>query len=959
MKKRIFTIILTMLTTITLLVVVRFRIAKIENYENEVFSQGVEDEPFAALRFRYEMLSGKDSVVEPNSRRKAIAYTKEVLLKKNLSKEGTNEEWYAVGPGNIGGRIREILMRPGNPDEMLAGSVSGGVWKTTDAGKSWFPVNDDGFPIAIGCMVNIGDTVYAGTGEAWGNEDAVYGGGIWMSPDFGETWHLLESTVTINNGWAFKNVRVLKTDTENNLYAITFAYNRKNNGGDYYDYGGLWRSTDYGATWTKINSEELVNAYSGSDVVLIGSEKILYATLGGWIYRSNDAGATWRKLSNGLPRINDYNRIVMKQDPYDSERIIAVFGTFQGDGLKGIYVTTNGGTTWSEMDKPPRLPSTYYNSYLWRQAWYDNVIGINPFNTNQIYFGGVELIRTTDNGNTWEQLTYWHEDYGTPFVHPDYHVITFHPENPGTIYVGNDGGIWKTTDGGVTWRPMNNGLEVTQFYGGAVSPEGENYQGGTQDNGHLKYVGGTMWDMVVKGDGGYAAINPADPAVAYEEYAFLYMRKTTDDGETWTACVNGLSDASSRSKCLFIAPFALNTDNPDVLIAGSDKIWITTNGAENWTNSSDELSQGEKVSAVTIFGEEAPYTGYAGTTDGKIFVCDNLIGENDTWNEITPQGNNECWVRRVVVDKNNPERIYACYSGYNNDGIFPSKHVWFTENGGETWSDISGDLPDVPVHTLLINPNDENNLFVGTETGVYETTNNGESWLKVTEGIPDYVPVDELVLQTETNKIFAFTHGRGVFVTQLPVSVEISMFNAVNENDAINLYWNTVNESDLKGFEIQRKTESETEWRKIGYVESKSGTGRNNSYEFTDTQNFAGIVSYRLKMINADGGFSFSKTVYVETGKIERFELLQNYPNPFNPVTTIEFRTPHKCTVELIVFNSLGEKIAVLVNGEVNPGNTQVKWNAENMPSGVYFYAAKISEGNKTYYLKRKMLLMK
>ena len=178
---------------------------------------GTKDNPFGAAQFRYDMLKGKAEVILPTVREKAINYTKKNLINNSLKKSESISTWTPLGPGNIGGRIRSIVIRPTNSNHILVGGVSGGIWKTTDGGSNWSAKNDNGFPIAISCMVNDGDVVYAGTGEGWGNVDAVYGGGIWKSTDFGENWNMLTSTLS-NSGWDFKNVKQLAIDPSGNIY---------------------------------------------------------------------------------------------------------------------------------------------------------------------------------------------------------------------------------------------------------------------------------------------------------------------------------------------------------------------------------------------------------------------------------------------------------------------------------------------------------------------------------------------------------------------------------------------------------------------------------------------------------------------------------------------------------------------------------------------------------------------
>ncbi len=926
-------------------------------------TQGNDDDPYAAARFRWEMVTGGREDIDPiQLRQQAIQQTIEMNNQNKLSKE-TAISWSAVGPGNIGGRIRSIIINPSNSNQILIGSVSGGIWKTTNGGSSWSPKLDTQDPIAIGCMVLVGtSTVYAGTGEGWWNVDAVYGGGIYKSTDFGETWSLLPSTIGgyISN---FRNVLRMDVDPSGNIYAVTKNYNYTGGVGTYTTAGGLYRTTNGGSSWIKISNTSISAYYAGTDVISLSSSIILFSTDSDGIYRTTNSGTNWTKIASSLPTTG-YNRIAMSKDPNNSSIIYAVFSATSTDspyyGLRGIYKSIDGGVNWSALGTPPTLTSAGGLSYLSAQGWYDNVIAVNPFNSNHIYAGGMEMIKSTNGGSNWSQLTYWYPGYGSPYVHADHHVIAFDPNNSGTIYEGDDGGLFKTTDNGTSWTAMNNGLEITQFYGGSVYPTGSTYYGGTQDNGHLKYTSGTNWTQSAGGDGGYAAQDQSNSSIAYEEYVYLQMSKTSNWGSSWNSCTSGLTDAGNGNLCLFIAPFTMNPENSGVLIAGSDKVWITSNSAGSWTQSSNTLVSGQKVSAVTVVNTSSNYLGFAGTTDGQIYKCTSLNPATgiDTWTSITPTGNNGAWVRRIVVDLTNKNKIYACYSGFNNTGS--GRHVWVSTNQGTSWTDISTGLPDIPVHSLVIDPANSNTLYVGTETGIYQSTNGGTSWSSFNSGMPSYVPVDQLVLQTGTNILFAFTHGRSVWKTNAPLPVELSSFTAkVLHSGGIQLNWRTETEVNNYGFDVERKQllEKDTLWQKIGFVEGHGNSNTPRDYSFADNRTKYGKYSYRLKQIDNDGKFQYSDIVQVYAGAIpDGFVLEQNYPNPFNPRTTIRFILAETQNAELKIFDILGNQVTTLFNGLADGGKVyETEFDATNLSSGIYFYRLKTEK--KIEY--RKMLLLK
>jgi photosystem II stability/assembly factor-like uncharacterized protein len=929
--------------------------------------QGTEDDPFGAMRYRFNMIAGKNGFLDTQARLKAINFTIENLRPQKLMKDQGIAGWTNLGPGNIGGRIRGIVINKNTPTNILIGSASGGIWKTTNSGVSWSPKLDNGLQLAISCMVkdpSNENIVYAGTGEGWGNVDAVYGGGIYKSTDFGETWNLLASTIGTNI-WNFRNVRSMAFDPSGNLYAVTFAYNIKDGAGNYYTNGGLYKSTDGGTSWSAINSTNFsTNYFNGCDVVPFSSATIIFATklysttLGG-IYRTTDGGTTWNKISTNLPTAN-FDRIAFTKDPNNSNTAYAVFEsnlyTSPTYGCAGIFKTTDAGATWTALAAPGQINSTGY-SYLSKQGWYDNVISVDPFNSNNIYVGGVDVMKSTNGGTSWAQLTYWTSFYGTPVVHADHHAITFDPVTQNLLYDGNDGGIYRSTNGGVSYTAVNNNLEITQFYSGAVSPDGSAILGGAQDNGHLKFSSGTSWTEVFGGDGGYSALDQSNPQISYEEYVYLAMSKTINGGSNWSGCTNGLSDADNTSLCLFIAPFSMNPENSNVLTAGSDKVWITSNSAATWTQSSNTLSASNLVTAVTAVNSASPYLGFAGTENGKVFKCTNLdpTAGIDSWTEITPPANNAAYVRRITVDPTDKQKIYVCYSGYNNTNN--GKHIWYSTDQGTSWSDISTGLPDVPVHTLVVENANPSNLYIGTETGVYQTTNRGTTWTSANNNFPAFVPVDELVYQSGTNKLLAFTHGRGAFITTAPLPVELSSFTSSVKGNSVNLSWTTATENNSRSFDIERQNLSSGEmlFTAINKIQASGNSDKPLNYSFTDNKLVSGTYNYRLKMINIDGSFNYSSVLKVNITAPSAFSISQNYPNPFNPATSIKYSIPENTNVKLSVFNIKGELIKNLVEQFQTAGEYSVNFQGSNLASGLYFYKLDAGKHSQTM----KMLLLK
>lgn len=938
-------------------------------------TQGDRDDPYGAMQFRFNMIAGNKGYIDPQSRLNAIEYTRQNLQPDNkLMKTDGISAWSPLGPGNIGGRIRAIIVRPSNTSNILVGGVAGGVWKSTDGGASWIPKLDNGAQLAIGCMVMDPaneNNIYAGTGEGWGNVDGVYGGGIYKSTDFGETWTLLTSTIGANV-WNFRNVRSMAFDGSGNLYAVTWAYNYKDGKGSYYTNGGLYKSADGGSSWTKISSTTFsTNYFNACDVVPFSSTTIILATepngstLGG-IYRTTDGGTSWNEITASLPTAS-YSRIAFAKDPNNTNTAFAQFESQNYGspdyGLSGIFKSTDAGATWTALTKPPNINSTGGISFLSKQGWYDNVIAVDPFNSNNLYVGGVDMMKSTNGGASWSQLTYWTSSYGTPVIHADHHAISFDPGTANIVYAGDDGGIQKTTDGGSTWSSLNNNLAITQFYGGAVYPTGTSYSGGTQDNGHLQFASGTSWNEVFGGDGGYAAQDQGNPLVSYEEYVYLQMSKTNDGGSTWNSCTSGLTDAGNSGICLFISPFSMDLQNSAVLAAGSYRVWLTSNSAASWTLVSPPMVDTGYVSAVTIANAASPFLGFAGSSKGHVYKCSSLIqanGTSNTWTNITPPTGNGAYVRRISIDPNNQQNIYVCYSGYNNDGLTPTRHIFYSTNQGTTWTDKSGDLPDVPVHSLLVDNTTSSTLYIGTETGIYQSVNGGTNWTAATSGMPSFVPVDELVYQQGSSYIFAFTHGRSAFMTTSPAPVELTDFTGSVAYEKVNLKWNTKTEINTHSFIIEKAIVSgningSLNYTQLGEVKAAGNSNSPRSYSFNDINITSGTFYYRLKIIDNTGEYKFSPSVQVTVANPVSFEISQNYPNPFNPSTTVKYSIPSDGNVSLVIYNIKGEKVKKVVDSFQKAGYYNTIIDGTGLASGIYFYrfdAGKFSQVKKMILLK-------
>ena len=412
---------------------------KIEKKKQKKPTNGMPDK---AMQWYYEQRAYPQGSIPVDWREKALI---EIQQKNQLNKGTAALSWTQLGPGNIGGRVRAIVVHPTDPNLVYLGSVSGGVWKTTNGGTSWSPLKDNMENLAV-CSIVMDPTnssiLYAGTGEGYFNGDALRGEGIFKTTDAGATWVRLSSAN--NSNFYYVNKLVIDQST-NALYAAT----RK----------GLYKSTDGGASFTGM----LVGT-GGADVhcmdveVAYTSPSTIYASFGLFndasIYRSTDGGSSF---SSNLGQ-SGQGRIEIATSASNPLIAIASFCDLTTNGVTLMASTSDGGDNWFTMTVPGPAFSGPDN-YAGTQAWYDNIVYIDPNNSATLYVGGLDFWKSTNSGSSWTQKTNWYSQAGAPqYVHADQHAIAFAPSNTNIMYLGTDGGIFKSTNKGENWTAINNNL---------------------------------------------------------------------------------------------------------------------------------------------------------------------------------------------------------------------------------------------------------------------------------------------------------------------------------------------------------------------------------------------------------------------------------------------------------------------------------------------------------------------
>lgn len=733
--------------------------------------------------------------------------------------------WSSVGPDPIlaidrtgnayvtySGRIGAEIILPGG--RRILGGAAGGIWTWDQHSYTWTPRTDDMGSLAIGALAyapSNPDIIYAGTGEGALSGDSYAGNGVLKSTDGGYHWYPVSGNQLI--GVSTSKIVVDPTD-ENHLYAAVL----RGRGGaqrvtrptkrTY----GVYESTDGGSTWSlkKGFNDPLQGA---TDLVMDPQNpQILYASFWGvGVFKSTDGGDTWAEAMNGFPSDADYSgaptRFALGISHPEGQDAVLYAGfeyfTTGGDHVPSrVWKSTDEAASWTIL--PAGTAPDNVEDYCATQCWYDNVIAVDPTNPDVVFAAGqwdysIEsggIYRSTDGGNTWRNIGF--------YTHPDFHAIAFNPDNTQEVMIGNDGGVWVSPDRGgrpnasdpldaTTWEDLNGtvdpntgaviartGLALTQFTGMATVPYSPNrLWAGSQDNGTERRSSvSNTWADIASGDGGHTAVDPDGNFLYGTYYGISPYRFDISGGAFFYSnqSIAGGIDLSDRSE--FYTPFVQNKLNPDQMFLGTFRLYRTNNartgsaGDVLWEPISGDLTSGCTgaapngargclISAVAVSNGGKGV--WVGTDDGYVqFSRNGASSANPGWQrkDKLPLPNRP--VDAVWVDQSNSRFAVLGYGGFNSATPTTPGHVFKTTNAGKKWVDISGNLPNMPVNSVIVDPSYSNTIYVGTDVGPFVTNDGGKTWSALGSGFP-IVSIWQLDLDPANRVLAAGTHGRGAW----------------------------------------------------------------------------------------------------------------------------------------------------------------------------------------------------
>ena len=751
-------------------------------------------------------------------------------------------KWRSIGPAFTSGRIADFAFNPNNHSEWYVAAASGHVWKTINNGTTFEPVFDGQRSYSIGVVVidpTNTNVVWVGTGENNHQRALGYGDGVYKSCDGGKSWKNMGlknsehiGSIVINP----KNSDIVFVAAEGSVWGP---------GGD----RGLFKTIDGGKTWKKVldvsentGVNNIVMDPRNPDVLYASSEqrrRHVFTKIGGGpetgIYKSTNGGETWDKLKSGLPS-GDMGGMGLAISPVNPDYIFAIIEAAGETG--GFYRSTNRGASWQKM------------SDHFAQGQYYNEIYCDPKDIDRLYSTETVTQVTEDGGKTWHAL-------GNNKRHVDDHALWIDPSDTKHIFIGGDGGVYESFDGGKEYVFKSN-LPVTQFYRVQVDNSTPFYYvyGGTQDNnsfgGPSQSIasGGVVsddWFVTCGGDGFWSQIDPVDPNIVYSESQYGGMVRYDRMSKESVEIRPEPSKDELSYRWNWNTPLIISQHSHTRLYCAANKVFRSDDRGNTWKVISDDLTDQIDRNTWPVMGKYWSYDAvakdistslygtiisldesslkenllYAGTDDGVIQMTQD---GGKTWSKTDkfPGVPENTYVSDIMASRFDENIVFASFDNILRDDFKP--YLLKSTDKGRTWSSISGNLPkDETVHTIQQDFVDPELLFVGTEFGFYFSKDGGKVWVQLKNGMPS-IPVRDIAIQKRENDLAIATFGRGFYI--------------MDDYSPIRLTNKEILEKDAYLFPVKDA---------LMYVPSDSKYGQGSTYFMAKNPDFGAVFTYYLK----------------------------------------------------------------------------------------------------------------
>lgn len=684
----------------------------------------------------FEMKKNEDGIIPRGLGTKWYNYDRTMAQSRSRRREASPfSSVQSLGPHNLGGRTRALIQDASDPDVILAGAVSGGMWRSEDAGANWTALNDAATNLSVSCMVQSPfnpNIIYYGTGEPIGNSAGVLGDGVFKSTDGGHTFSQLPATASIwemTSCWSIQHSK----DNANELYVGTTS--------------GMMRTQDAGASWHKVYSSGWI-----TDIICFSDGGVMISHLSDGVYYSatGDSG-TFAPVNFPFPANYTFRRIEIAEYQGNEDIIYAAFENYSGDSCDAFYKSTNGGATWTGKIFP-----TTGNT----QNGYDFMLGVSAANPNHIVCGGVVLRYNITGGD--QPWLVAHSG------HADHHVFVTQPATAHQFLVGNDGGVFRYNWNDMTTPiDLNDGYHTSQAFAGSYGPNLQETVAGFQDNGTWKIGLGTA-QYVNHMDGGFSHISQQDPSIAYttRQEGNMFRMENFNTNNPVKIDINNSGLIPGEDDFRFIHPYEMNlADGSQLYCANLRHLWRTLNGGDSWIQLTNQINS---IWAIGLTQEVDPSV-WIGSSGGTLHYIANAAttpGQTEVdLSSTVPTAVLNQSIGCIAPHPSNPGTIYVSYLN-----TILSPKVYRVTNANTltpTWENLTGDLPPgLPVNYIAADPAFPNNsLYAATDFGLYYSSNGGINWIKE-DKVPN-VAIHQCRIRHSDRKLFLFTHGRGVWYLPL------------------------------------------------------------------------------------------------------------------------------------------------------------------------------------------------
>ena len=826
-------------------------------------------------------------------------YQARLAQKRALGARGV-ANWTVVGPittdlmvGN--GRVNSIKVDPSSATTFYASSPAGQLWKSTNAGGTWSVISD-GIPAAGVTDMAIDPTnsnvLYALTGDAEGAIYHPYSRGLYKSTDGGANW----STTGLNyvSGSTTRLATIIIHPTSANIVLV---------GGS----NGIWRSTNGGTSFTQVNTtniRELMFNPTRPNTVFAASRTSAA------LLRSYDGGVSWTQMTTGLPTSATAKRFSIDVSKVDTNYVY-LMATNTSDNMEGFYRSTDGGTSFTQMaGTTPNIPNG--------QGWYNLAVAADPVAVNTVYAAGLVVYKSTNGGTTLTSIS---------IPHVDVHDLQFIGTD---LLAASDGGVYLRNTTTNTWANLSSNLAIAQPYGiGLSQTNATAIISGHQDNGTNLTTNTASWKRVSGGDGMICFIDRTNNNNLFMTYQNGVLRRSTDGGSS-------SSDLYSVPNGFWVTPFMQDPVTATTLYSGGYEVYKSTNSGTTWA-------------AISAFGTAAAkqfrWLDVCRTNNQIIYAMTasqlyKTVDGGTNWTEVTTGLPTGVTYMHVHVDVNNPNAVYLSSASTTGRSVF------YTSNAGGTWTNISAGLPSISANTVVTQVNSLGIAYCGTDLGVYyRDPSVSASWQSFSAGLPS-VPVRDLEIQYNTSRLFAATFGRSVWVSPLKqtvIPVELIDFqakwaqnakphlNSTPQNtpntEGVLLTWQTAQEIRFHHFEIEKSGDSKI-WQKLTNVKAM---GQGSNYETIDDKPRYGVNYYRLKMVDNDGTFTYSKIASVDWTK-PTATTWSVFPNPVKDKLFLTGNEDVSGEQTVQIFDAIGKLVTQTTLQKLRNG-----LSVNELASGTYF----------------------